>query len=486
MSYRYFLSLILFVLVACSPDSPSGGVEVNLLIENVNVIDPIDGEIGPRDVAIHDGRIISVAERLDLAAQKSALRIDGTGKYLIPGLWDAHIHLTYTEGLDHRVFFPLAIAHGVTSLRDTGGHIDLLAEARHLAAKDPVAPNLYVSGPLIDGKKRIYDGSSPFLPDLSVGVATPKEARLQIEALAVAEVDFVKAYELLEPDVFSALMTAAAENGLPVALHSPLSMTPQQTISLGARDMQHLRNLELGCATNADELLEQRKVSLSLSQESGGKLRSRLHTEQRVSAVKNEASFNCDTLIKIMADHDVMQTPTLTITRFLTRRLFGDESFRATFDYVPSGIAEGWKTRSQRLLKTPVTTEAKIYDDWVVSMIGRLDKAGVPIMAGTDAPIGYLTPGASLHAELGLLVEAGLSPLSALESATVTPARFFGLENKMGRVKPNYKADLVLLSENPLYDIGNTLKIEAVVKSGRYLDRKYLDALRIKARTALD
>lgn len=453
------------------------GPDADIVIENVTIIDAIDGKRAGMDVMIRDGEITAVAAHSGRAP--GAMKIDGENKFLIPGLWDAHVHLTFTPGLDHETFFPLSLAYGVTSMRDTGGHLAGLASAREMAANDPLTPDLYISGPLIDGSARVYDGRSRFFPDLSVGAETPEDAVRIVNELADAGVHLIKAYEMLPQEVFAATIDAAARRGLPVAAHAPLSMTALDVAHSGANDLQHLRNLEMGCADAGLHLHAERQ---SLLQENdapdAGALRSAIHRAQRTRSVNAQDNQNCDALIDALAANGVFQTPTLTVVRFATRRLFKDPAWRETFDLVPPEIGDSWRERSTQLTSNAVSKDALAYDAWAMAMIKRMHDRGVRFMAGTDAPIGFLTPGASLHEELKMLVEAGLSPLDAIEAATLSPAAFFGREAEIGAVQESMIADLVLLNADPLVDISNTTDIHMVFKNGRPLDRRQLDALK--------
>jgi len=470
------LSLIL-MLVACAPKLENNSPIT--VIENATLIDAQNGLRKNMDVILQGDTIESVGQNLTDEIEASIVTlIDGTGKFLIPGLWDAHVHLTYTPGLDHETFFPLSIAHGVTSLRDTGGHLNLLAPAQAAAKADDTSPDLYISGPLIDGTLRVYDGQRPSNPDISIGAATPEDGIKIVDQLVDAGVDFIKAYEMLDSETFGAITERAKFHGLPVSAHSPLSMTAQEASNSGVGDMQHLRNLEMSCAENIDGLkLERQTMIAQNSADHPSVLRRSIHSSQRLSSVQSEDPETCNTLISILAKNNTIQTPTLTITRFLTKPVFSDLEYRKSFDLVPTKIAEGWKKRSAPFMEMNPDKNAILYDAWVMGMIKRLLEAGVPIMAGTDAPIGFLTPGASLHEELFMLVDAGLSPLDAIEAATVTPARFFGLENQMGNISPGMKADLVLLNANPLDDIRNISSVDSVIKNGHLLDRKKLNVL---------
>lgn len=454
----------------------------DLLIENVTAIDAMNGERQNVDVLIRDGLIARVGTNLNTdGAITIRERIDGSGKYLIPGLWDAHVHLTYKKGVDHQTFFPLSLAYGVTSLRDTGGHLDQLTEARAISDSDALAPNLYVSGPLIDGSNRVYAGQSAGFPNLSVGVGTASEVEAQVDQLAAEGVEFLKAYEMLSPTAFRALVDRAKYHNLPVTAHSPLSMTATQAIQSGIKDMQHLRNLEMDCANDPAGLLEERHQLLEADTERyGGALRSNIHKEQRPKSVSGFDENNCAALVAQMLENGVMQTPTLTITTFLSRKLYAEERWQNSFNLVPAKIAAEWQNSATALSKRPPTENDLAYYKWVMSMVSRLDKAGVPIIAGTDAPIGFLTPGASLHEELAMLVDAGLSPMSALRAATYAPAAFFGIEDTTGLIQAGMTADMVLLNSNPLTNIRNTQNIVSVFKDGRHLSREQLDRLKSK------
>ena len=480
---KTFLTCILLLpLTACNTTAPNNQ-KVTVII-NVTAIDAVNGVREGFDVLILEGGDIAITGDIK-AAEYGGIRpenltiIDGTGKFLIPGLWDAHVHLTYTPGLDHETFFPLSIAHGVTSIRDTGGHLELLAPARTAAKLDPISPDLYISGPLLDGEQRVYDGHSAAFPDLSVGLGTPAQARAKVDELAAAGVDFVKAYEMLKPEVFEAISNQANKHNLPIAAHTPLSMTANQAAIAGASDMQHLRNLELACTSDTSGLLSKRQELLDSKEwSSAGAIRSNIHKQQRAIAIGIQNNAACNELISTLKENNVYQTPTLTIARFMTRRLYAEPYWQESFKLVPPSIGEGWLTRATKLSASQADEAAIAFDTWVVSMVERLQAGNVPIMAGTDAPIGYLTPGASLHQELVLLVDAGLTPMQALRAATLTPAEFFGLENEQGTIEAGMRADLVLLNANPLDDIRNTQTIQAVFKNGVHLDLEELQRLR--------
>ncbi len=164
-------------------------------------------------------------------------------------------------------------------------------------------------------------------------------------------------------------------------------------------------------------------------------------------------------------------------------RPFGAPEWKASFKALPDSIGKAWGQRSEKYMATPVSTEYADLAEWMLKMIRTLTDHEIELMAGTDTPLFFLTPGFSLHEELALLVRGGLTPLEALDAATLQPARYFGMEDKLGSIENGMFADLVLLKANPLENIRNTSKIEAVIRDGKLYDQKSLDSLRLKLET---
>ena len=474
---RRFLAIA--VIVCGLLPTPLAAQERPVIIRNVTVVDAVEGSRAGQTVVLQHGRISAVgADLADIPSDGTI--IDGTDQYLIPGLWDAHVHLAYDPAITWRQFYPLALAHGVTYLRDTGGHLDRLAEAR-AKQKAGATPDLYVSGPLIDGAPRVYDGS-PGRPDLSVEVATPEAAAAMVDALAAQGVALVKAYEMLTPEAFAAVIERAHAHNLKVAAHSPLQMSALETALSGVDDLQHLRNLELDCAQDPAALLAERREAFEQSADkAGGDLRAEIHRHQRSAALASQDAANCEALIAALAEHKVYQTPTLTVTRFIDARLFARDDVRQSYAYMGPAIAKRWNAAARRIAAQPIDPTMLAYGTWANGMLKQLETAGVPIMAGTDAPIGLLTPGDSLLSELALMAEAGLDPRTILAAATITPARFFGLEAEQGSIAAGMRADLVLLRANPLDYVGNYRAISMVIKDGVIHDRAALDLMLAEA-----
>lgn len=446
-------------------------------VANVAVIDAKNGQRENQVVYIRENRIVKVSAAEAFDFSKGIRVIDGSGKYLIPGLWDAHVHLTYTKELTPAMF-DLFLKYGITSVRDTGGQLHDLLPLKKAAQKDPKnTPRVKIAGPLLDGIPTVYDGSSPRTPKIAVSIPTVDEAERQLVKLTKAGVDMLKVYEMLEPEIFEALLKKADSLGLPVTGHVPLSLDAV-TAAIGMRSMEHLRNLELAFAKDWDSLLTvRRKMLLDGASELGGMLRANIHKAQRNHAFRTADSARTAFVLHQLAEDEVWQVPTLTIMTVASSRFFGTEAWKKTFEEVPESVGVGWKERLEKYMKTPINPDFESYTQWMLQMIPILNRANIPLMAGTDTPIFFLTPGYSLHEELALLVKAGLSPIEALDAATLQPARYFKMEHELGSIEEGMLADLVLLNANPVENIRNTTRIEAVIKDGKIHDKAALDSI---------
>jgi len=456
---------LLALLAACSSEPAA-----DLAITNVTVIDAVGGARPAQTVVVDDGRIVAVQAASD--AVDAAEVVDGAGRFLIPGLWDFHVHFTYDPRLTEAM--PgLFLEQGITSVRDTGGPLEkIVPVVRALRAEGAVAPRVWFAGPLMDGADVVYDGENNAL----LGIANPDvaTARANAQRLADAGVDFMKIYEMVTPEVFAALVEEATTRGWPIAAHVPLALRARD-VGPRVQSLEHLRNEEMDCAADAGTLVGTRRQLLSNPERiPGSSLRSMLHGLQRLAAVAAYDEAQCAQVIAAMAS--TIQTPTLRLNSLTLRPPWDRSDWEAELAKLPADVAAAWGATAEqrRSSEQPVDTT---FAHWSVFLVGELHEGGVPIAAGTDTPISTSPPGYSLHSELEFLVRAGLTPLEALESATIRPAEFFGLEGEMGRVAEGFLADLVLLSADPLADIDNTRAIEAVVTKGVLLDRDALDAL---------
>ena len=465
LKYGFALILTTLLIASCGSTGMSNSDNRNMAkvngtaIEHVTIIDAKNGLREDMTVIFEADKILQVLPARD--ASSATTTIDGRGKFLIPGLWDMHVHLTYDDRFTE--LMPATfLAYGITSVRDTGGLLrNILPVVEQMRAPGAIAPRVFFSGPLLDGEHVVYDGNS--IPEIGVRNENSERAIQNVRTLKENGADFIKIYELVSPTVFSALVGEANRLNLPIASHVPLAMTASSAGPL-VNSMEHLRNVELDCANNYSELHHARMDILkNYVPGSGYDLRSSLHKLQRIPAVEAFDEARCLRVLRSL--RNTIQVPTLRLNALALIPAFErDDWLDALADMKPE-VQSDW--RSPPAWFEPDISKREIrFQQYSIDMVGRMHQQGVPIGAGTDTPIGMAIPGYSLHNELEFLVRAGLSPLEALKSATIRPAEFLHLESVMGTIDEGKVADLVVLDANPLTDITNTRKIHLVISRG--------------------
>jgi len=427
-----------------------------LIIRDVTVIDVRNGSTRVhQSVVIQGGRIQQVSEGQGTA--KNARSINGAGKFLIPGLWDMHVHTVFGDWFPHgkEIALPLFIANGVTGVRDMGGELDKLQEWRiEIAAGRLIGPRMIVAGPMLDGPK-------PRFPS-SVAVATPEDGRRAVDELKKRGADFIKLQSLIPRDAVFAIADEARKQNISFVGHVPDSVRASEASNAGQKSFEHLIGIFEGSSPLEDQFLKGPKTETQF-----------LATYDSVRAAK---------LFALLAKNHTWQCPTLVWERggnLLDQTDFAHDT-RAR--YVPAYWKDvTWKRFTDEIeagYKTDDLATRQRFIARELEVVQAMHGAGVEFLAGTDtAPGVYIFPGFSLHEELQRFVAAGFTPLEALQTATLNPARFFGLEDSLGTVESGKIADLVLLDANPLEDIRNTQKIAGVVSNGRYFSRTDLDRI---------
>ncbi|MDX1394021.1 MAG: amidohydrolase family protein [Gemmatimonadota bacterium] len=422
--------LVLAAVGACS-DRPSVP-DATLVITNVTVIDGTDGEPLPdAAITIRGNRIAWVGARKELSAAEGVAAHDAGGAYVIPGLWDMHTHVLW-EPFVSEGFLRLFLVNGVTGIRDMGGTLDVLSAVRPGAEFDsPMNPRVVAAGPWLNGF--VID------PRAGIAVMSADEARAAVGALDDAGVDFIKTYVQLPPEAFYAAVDEAGRRGLPVSGHVPIGVSSREASDLGMRSIEHMRS-ETG----------------GFCEEAGGRA-------------------GCEYLFDAFRRNGTWHTPTLLIRS--NRALLDQPSSieDSTRRYTPAYLLEEWATTlADRLGRESLDELGRRYAA-ERDLAAHIHDAALPILAGSDAGDLFSLAGFSLHDELRLLVDAGLSPREAIYAATRGPAEFLGATDSLGTIAPGRVADLVLLYGNPLDDIRNTTTILAVVRDGRLYDRAALD-----------
>ena len=432
------------------------------VITDVTVINPRSDSVQPHSMVVINGnRITFVSRSASAPLAKNTHVIDGRGQFLIPGLWDMHVHSAFGDWFPggREIILPLFIANGVTGVRDMGGDIPVLFGWRkEIADGVIIGPHMTISGPMLDAF--LPDGK-PRFPS-SIAVTTPASAVAAVDSLKAQGVDFIKVQSVISHEAYLAAAAEAHKVGLPIVGHVPDKVRIAETIAAGQKSIEHLMGSFEGCSTKEDTFIAGQ-----------GDLKLLLATQDKA---------RCDALILKLADSQVWQVPTLAWQRggtFLDQR---DLKHDPLDKYVPAYWRDvTWKRFTDEmmpgLLHDPLELRKK-YFAANLQLVGAMHRAGVPFLAGTDAAPGvYIMPGFSLHDELANFVEAGFTPMESLRTATSGPAKFLGLENSYGSVEAGKIADLVLLSANPLNDIHNTKKITAVIVNGRLFDRPALDRI---------
>lgn len=458
------LALLLILIVA--PAAAQEARTAQLALTGVNVVDVVEETVQPDVTLLIDGSRIAALG--DVPVPPNARVIDARGRYVIPGLWDMHVHMTWGNW----DISELLVVHGITGARDMWGSLERADALHEAAAAGERVPRVVMAGNLVDG-------APYFWPDATIA-ATPERGRAVVDSLADAGAPFIKVYDALDPEVYDAIMARAAQRGLPVAGHVPWQIRAAHVSESGQRSIEHAQGVLPGCSSEEDSVLAgaEELFQLLAAGDRSAALQTWLGVIERTAETQNDA--RCRALAERLAANETWVVPTLVALRGNWYR--SDSTFRSDprLKYIPPRMRTSWLPENSFPARffTP--------EDWqigrrlyrrAVEVVGLLNDVGVPLLAGSDSGVPYAFPGSGLHDELELLVEAGLSNAQALKAATLSPARFLGRSAELGTIEAGKLADLVLLNGNPLEDISNVRKVHAVVLDGAFLPRSDLDAM---------
>ncbi|HVG09263.1 MAG TPA: amidohydrolase family protein [Thermoanaerobaculia bacterium] len=459
------LSFLVLFLMPLPSAGPNQNIQPKyLVLTHVAVIDATGAPLKPdMTVLIEDDHIARLGKKV--RAPAGAKVVDATGKFLIPGLWDMHVHSLY-EGRPE-LLFPMFIANGVTGVREMASTLPLeqIAVLRKRIERGEVLGPRFgaVAGKILESP------AAQLGPDFEP-VSSADEGRQIVRSRKQQGADFVKVYNQLPRDVYFAIADEARRQHIPFAGHLPFSVSAVEASDAGQRSIEHLTRLLTACSGREAEILRgltDTGKSVVAARAAGF----RAEAEAAESYDPRKASA----LFLRFHENETWQCPTLVqLRRFALVEdagLANDERLK----FIPLSVRERWRSS----LAGPLAENApylKRSFPKQVEMVGAMRAARVPVLAGTDSGWGnpYTFAGFSLHDELALLNRAGLSPMETLQSATLNPARFLGLQDKLGTVEAGKIADLVLLEANPLDDVTNTRKIAAVVVNGRYMSKAEL------------
>jgi Amidohydrolase family len=463
---------LLLLLSTARNAEPNHELPTSITFAHVAVIDTANSTVQPdMTVVITSDHIAAMGKAAQVKIPKNALVMDGRGKFLISGLWDMHTHIfnQISRRPPNTWYFPLFIANGVTSVREMWTKPENMLQVREwrrLVAEDSlIGPRIATVGTIVDGPAGAeITNLGGALPGPTVDVvSSPQEAWLFVRRVKAADIDFVKTYSSLSREAYFAIANEAKKQGIPFAGHVPSAVDAVEASAAGQRSMEHLDQILESCSSRSRELFQV-----------PGKDWSSKYDELTLDTF-DEVRFK--TLVATLARNQTWQVPTLVRKRVHGFRgvsiLTEDNRLR----YMPAAEVTTWK--SYFPANENPSERAIAHKLWQkqLDLIRTMHDAGVPFLAGTDLGGDYIFPGFSLHDELVLFVQAGLTPGEALKTATYNPPKFLGMLDRFGTVGEGKLADLVLLDANPLEDIHNTQKIRAVVLNGRYFDRTSLDKL---------
>src|SRR5215467_3179774 len=438
-----------------------------LVLTNATVVDVRTGKLQPdQTVILERNHILSIGPSKSVKYPRNADLVNCKGGYLIPGLWDMHVHLAFGDWFPDAkdISLPLFIANGVTSVRDMGSDLDVVQGWRNeIEAGRMIGPRILTSGPMLDGPK-------PRFPS-SIAIATAEDARRAVDRLKERGADFIKLQSLIPRDAVLAIAEEAKKQEIAFEGHVPDAMRASEMSDAGMKSFEHLIGIFEGSSPAEDDFLK------------GGK------TIGKFLATFDEA--RAASLAALLAKNHTWQCPTLVWERGGNLLDVSDFSGETRVKYVPGS----WKSKTWKRFTDEITAgygtddlaTRKRFIEKELAVVELLHKAGVEFLAGTDTPAGvHIFPGFSLHEELQRFVAAGFTPLEALQTATLNPARFFGMEDKLGTIEEGKLADMVLLAANPLEDISNTQKVAGVFVNGRYFYHaqieKMLSSVEVAAR----
>lgn len=445
----------------------------DMALENVNIVDVENGTIITNmDVIVKGDRIHDVV-RSGSVEIDAIRRVDASGQYLIPGLWDMHAHPDDPEmwrmnpdeaGRD--LLLPLFVMHGVTGIRDMAGSLKVVNEWREkMASGSLLGPKIVAAGPLIDGPNPMWDGS--------IGIPSTKAVIGKVDSLVESGVDFLKVYSLLPDSIYHAMSEYATSIDFPFCGHVPQTVTNRAASKSGMKSLEHLLDIPLECSSKEREI---RNNTIDY-----GGLQDRLskYVFRNKLIIETYDPKKAKALYKEFVNNDTWITP--TISMWYKNAYFEEEvkKDQVHLKYLPNYMQKYWtpqvndhlRYRQQEFLEVK-----KLQVEHYKQIIKDMHEAGVQLLAGTDTGANPLCwPGLGLHLEIAMMEEAGLSPAEALKTATINPAIYLGIDKDYGTISSGKFADMVLLSKNPLETVSNTQSIAGVIKSGSYFSKKRIE-----------
>ena len=432
-----------------------------LVFTHVTVVGTFNGKLyADVTVVIQGNQITALGKRVSIP--NDAQVVDASGKFMIPGLWDMHFHGP-DDKQSREIFYPLLLANGITGVRNMFGSEIFLKHRAEVAGGMLDGPRMIVGSPVVDGPVPMWSGS--------ISVSDPNAGREAVRTIKRSGYDFVKVYQFLPRETYFAIADEAKKQNIDFAGHLPFALTAVEASDAGQKTFEHIFGVTLACSTQ-ESTLRPSLAGAAARVPSGFPEHLALFVRNETEPLASYSNQKAADLFKRLARNGTYAVPTLVLHRSL-------------------GIGPAPQPRNDERLKYMSLTIRQLFT-WelgfftssyqpvyrrLFAVTGAMHRAGVKILAGTDTFNAYCFPGFSVHDELELFVEAGMTPLEALQTATLNPARYLNRTQSLGTVDKGKLADLVLLDANPLEKIGNTRKIAGVVVNGKYLKRAVIEKM---------
>lgn len=456
LANKLIVLCLCFLLANCKPTEKG-----DLVFLNVNVIDVVNGEVlEGQDVIVQGSKISNILDHGSAKLESDSL-IDGTDQYIIPGLWDMHVHIHEHAEL----FLPMFLAHGITGIRDLGNiTLSNMKRWKTKAAAHPFAPRVgAVAGSILDGTDSRYN------PKV---VKSPEEVPATIDTMLSQGSDFIKIYAHIPKETLKRIVRESQERDVPYAGHYVWGMDLAELSDMGFSSIEHLE-ISLSYAKNSEELLDKYRNMVANGNTKGKA--NEYHNDLNI-AHQNRDSLKMASLFSRLKENETWQcTAVLALVWALSQQYNTENIKEIGLDKFPDSLRTKFIMQNHDI-PDKVRLQEKTSLEVNMDIVKKLYDFDVPLLAGSHAsPTFGLLPGVSLYKEMELMQDAGIPAPDVLKTATINPIIFFQREEELGTVAKGKLADLVLLEQNPLTDIKNIKSVNGVVKNGKFYDRVYLD-----------
>ena len=428
----------------------------DMIVTNGNIINIETGAIEQQDIFINEGRIVNIKPAVEYSNITSEKIIDVTGKYVLPGFWDNHVHFRGGDTLiqANKDFLKLFIMNGITTVRDAGGDLtpSVLEWNTQIANNELMGPTIFTSGPKLDGPNATWAGS--------LVVTNPKDVSKALDSLEVLKTDFVKIYESrISREAYLETVKQATSRGLITSGHMPFTVELRENIEAGIGAIEHLYYVLKGCSSKEQEITQ-----AIINREYG-------FWQSMAKLIATYDEFTAENTFKQLKENNVYVVPTLHIGNVLSYLDEEDHTNDAYLKLMPAGIITTYQGRINSALNgsEKARQDRKALNSFFKKLSKSLNDAGVSLLAGSDSGAfnSFTYPGISLHKELEAMVNSGISNLEALQTSAYNGSKFLEKDEDYGTIETGKKADLVVLNANPLVEITQTRNIYRIIKNNQ-------------------